>query len=260
MEPHGSGNNGPAPGFGSAKKVWAVAGVIAVAVSALYAFFAVDVCEEQLANTGEAVEICRSMTLTDLPVIVAGVLMLALLGVFYNEVSGFGVTLKRAVGEAKQSADDAKTAAQDAVGAVQEIQQYISTQLMSAVQQTNVSASQHTSAAGGSVYATFNAAEKEETVGLSDLSDVVPVVEAMGVQLQGKYVDGQVTRTYPIELVTAIELVAKLRSGDSITAHQAEAIVSSVMETAQRYGDRLNESLREELIASGALVVEETSL
>ena len=108
------------------------AAVIVVALSILFLTF--EVCEEQLATAGDdpgPVEVCRSLEVTDPLVVGAGVVLLALAGVFFNEVSGFGFTLKREVREAKAAAQTARDEASATRDAVATLQAVMSTQISS---------------------------------------------------------------------------------------------------------------------------------
>ncbi|MEV6641096.1 hypothetical protein [Amycolatopsis sp. NPDC051371] len=79
------------------------AGIIAIAVGAVIgAFLWVRICDEQITQTGSVVSVCRHVQATDPPVIVIAIVLLSSLGVFYSEVSGFGVTLKRKVVELEE--------------------------------------------------------------------------------------------------------------------------------------------------------------
>lgn len=97
---------------GRGLRLFAGAG-LAVALGAIVAAFLwLRVCDEQLASTGAVVSVCRHMTATDPPVLVLGVVALALLSVFYAEISGFGFTLRRKVAELDERSD----ALQETVG------------------------------------------------------------------------------------------------------------------------------------------------
>jgi hypothetical protein len=87
--------------------------VVGVAVS-IYAFANADVCNDHVTDTGIVVDECRHLELTDPPVALVGIVALAVLGVFYTEVSGFGITLKRQVKEAQQTAEAASVVARSA--------------------------------------------------------------------------------------------------------------------------------------------------
>jgi hypothetical protein len=87
---------------------WAAGSVLIVAVSAIVVvFFTVKVCDQQLTSAGSVVEVCRHPQATDPPIVVLGAVILAFLGVFFSEISGFGFTLKRTVEEAKRTAQAA---------------------------------------------------------------------------------------------------------------------------------------------------------
>jgi hypothetical protein len=79
---------------------------------AIVAFFAVDVCDQQLSSNGRAVEVCRHLQASDPPVIAVALVVLAALGVFFTEISGFGLTLKREVKEASKKDEAAQTVAE----------------------------------------------------------------------------------------------------------------------------------------------------
>jgi hypothetical protein len=85
----------------------AVIGLVVIFVGGIAAFFQIDVCDEKLSSRGSAVEVCRHLNASDPPVI-AGFLAIALLSVFFTEISGFGITLRRAVKAANQKAEDAQ--------------------------------------------------------------------------------------------------------------------------------------------------------
>jgi hypothetical protein len=92
---------------------WAVGiGISILVAAAAVSFFAVDVCDQQLSNNGNAVEVCRHLQASDPPVIAVGLIVLAALGVFFTEISGFGVTLKREVKEASKKAEAAQKVAE----------------------------------------------------------------------------------------------------------------------------------------------------
>lgn len=84
-----------------------------VAVAAIFAAFQWwRVCDEQVTGTGRIVTVCRHMATTDPPIVALGALTLVLLSMFYAEISGFGVTLRRKVAEIDERAD----ALQETVG------------------------------------------------------------------------------------------------------------------------------------------------
>ncbi|MFI9806016.1 hypothetical protein ACIHEJ_16920 [Streptomyces sp. NPDC052301] len=87
---------------------WLAASLVALAaVAAVALFFTTEVCNQQLASNGKVVTVCRHPQMTDPPMVVLGLVILVLLGVFFSEVSGFGITLKRQVEEARTTAQEA---------------------------------------------------------------------------------------------------------------------------------------------------------
>jgi hypothetical protein len=88
------------------KRPWLRAGVggcLAVTLLTILAgFLWFRVCDEQITNSGQAVEACRHLTVTDPPVVLLGMLTLVLLSTFYAEISGFGITLKNKITEIEQ--------------------------------------------------------------------------------------------------------------------------------------------------------------
>lgn len=91
-------------------EVASVALILAVAVIGVVAFFSVDVCNDEVTQTGSVVSVCRHLEVSDPPVAVLGLVLLGALGVFFTEVSGFGISLKREVQAAKTTAEAAKSA------------------------------------------------------------------------------------------------------------------------------------------------------
>lgn len=86
---------------------WVTAATIAVIVAAgITAFFTVSVCEQQLSSRGRAVKVCRHLQGSDPPVIGLGIVLLAMLGVFFPEISAFGLTIKRDVASLKRSTQE----------------------------------------------------------------------------------------------------------------------------------------------------------
>ena len=82
-------------------------GGVIVAVAAIFAVFQWwRVCDQQVTGTGKIVTVCRHMATTDPPIVVLGGLTLVLLSMFYPEISGFGVTLRRKVAEIDERADE----------------------------------------------------------------------------------------------------------------------------------------------------------
>jgi hypothetical protein len=94
-----------------------VAGLAGMAV----AFLTIRVCDEQLTDSGAVVTVCRHPQMTDPPVVAIGAIILAALGAFFTEISGFGVTLKRTVEEANRTAQAAERSANEAKETVQEV-------------------------------------------------------------------------------------------------------------------------------------------
>ncbi|MEV6834228.1 hypothetical protein AB0N17_06860 [Streptomyces sp. NPDC051133] len=87
---------------------WLAASLVTLAAAAAVAlFFTTEVCNQQLASNGKVVTVCRHPQMTDPPMVVLGLVVLVLLGVFFSEVSGFGITLKRQVEEARSTAQEA---------------------------------------------------------------------------------------------------------------------------------------------------------
>jgi len=58
-------------------------------------------CGDQVDAKGNLQTICRDPEVTDPPIVALGLIVLATLGVFYTEISGFGLTLKREIREAR---------------------------------------------------------------------------------------------------------------------------------------------------------------
>jgi hypothetical protein len=90
------------------------AGILVVVLIA--AFFSIHVCDQQLSGKGSVVRVCRHMQATDPPVLAAALVVLAALSVFFNEISGFGFTMKR---EVEKSVEKAEAAGQKAEAAGQ---------------------------------------------------------------------------------------------------------------------------------------------
>lgn len=80
---------------------------VLVAVAAVVLFFTAEVCDQQLASNGTVVRVCRHPQMTDPPMVVTALVILVVLGAFFSEVSGFGITLKRQVEEAHSTAQEA---------------------------------------------------------------------------------------------------------------------------------------------------------
>lgn len=133
----------------SRARLLAGVGVAVILVASVAAFWAVDVCEDQLSSSGDApVQTCRPLALTDPPVVALGLALLGLVGVFYNEVSGFGITLKRAVQGAKDSADRAREQAAKTADEMSLLQRTVVNEITSVRQELTASQAQtQTSAA-----------------------------------------------------------------------------------------------------------------
>jgi hypothetical protein len=96
--------------------------VVAIAVIVAVTFIAFSyerVCNQELTASGKVVEVCRHLEVTDPPVIAVGLVTLAFLGVFFTEISGFGLSLKREVARTRDTAEAARGAAQSAQTAAQ---------------------------------------------------------------------------------------------------------------------------------------------
>lgn len=96
-----------------------VVGLLVVLGAVVAGFLWFRVCDEQLTGDGKIVVVCRHMATTDPPVVVLGVLALVMLSMFYVEISGFGITLKRKVveiDERTRKTERKATALQETVG------------------------------------------------------------------------------------------------------------------------------------------------
>jgi hypothetical protein len=94
--------------------------IIGAAVAGVFLAFSYErVCNQEATNTGKIVELCRHLNITDPPMIAGGLVMLAFLGVFFTEISGFGLSLKRDVASVRDVAEDARGAAQSAQSVAQ---------------------------------------------------------------------------------------------------------------------------------------------
>ncbi|MGW4568630.1 hypothetical protein ACWEN3_41875 [Streptomyces sp. NPDC004561] len=101
--------------------VAAALGVLA-ACAAVAMFFGTQVCNQQTVSNGRVVEVCRHPEMTDPPMVVLGLLMLVLLGAFFSEVSGFGITLKRQVEEVRGIVHEAMLETQQFQARQQEVE------------------------------------------------------------------------------------------------------------------------------------------
>ena len=83
--------------------------IVAALVALASAYFGIRVCDQkQAAGGSRVVSVCRHLDATDPPVIALGIVVLVCLGMFYSEISGFGVSLKRQVQEAAEVAKSAQ--------------------------------------------------------------------------------------------------------------------------------------------------------
>jgi len=130
-------------------------------VVSIAAFFSIHVCDQQLSSTGSVVRVCRHMQATDPPVLAAALVVLAALSVFFNEISGFGFTMKR---EVEKSVEKAEAAGQKA----------------EAAGQTAEAAGQTAKAAHEIAVATTTNAEETAEDLLTLRHSVLPPVEAAG--------------------------------------------------------------------------------
>lgn len=230
-------------------RFWTQLGVVVIiaslAVIGVVVFLQVPVCEEELSDAGKVIEVCRSMTLTDFPMVVLGLAIISLLGFFFTEIEGFGFKLKREVAKAKESADQAKDAAEVTREQVFTLRNEVSNTLTSVqrqIAQQNVNVN------------LFGPAE-EESFGLREVWPLASLVEEMDSDLRGEeeYVVGRTTYAIPPEFLTASEIAGKLARGDRVSKSEIDAMKVSIRETARRYNNRLSERTGNLLLASGAL-------
>jgi len=97
-----------------AVRVTAITVITAILAAILITFTYARVCNQEVTSTGKIVETCRHLQITDPPMVAAGLVVFALLGVFYTEISGFGLSLRREVARATDKAEQATTVAEDA--------------------------------------------------------------------------------------------------------------------------------------------------
>jgi hypothetical protein len=95
-------------------RVVAIVIIAAIVIGTFIAFSYERVCNQDMTAGGKVVEVCRHLNATDPPVIAGGLVALALLGVFFTEISGFGLSLKREVARTKETAEAARGEAQSA--------------------------------------------------------------------------------------------------------------------------------------------------
>jgi hypothetical protein len=77
-------------------------------------YYGTNVCNEQLAQSGQKVTVCRSLEMSDPPMISLGLVVLVALTAFFTEISGFGISLKRDVRRTKKKADAAYSTSRSA--------------------------------------------------------------------------------------------------------------------------------------------------
>ena len=78
-------------------------------------------CGTKLTAPGATKNICRDPEVTDPAIVALGVVILATLGIFYTEISGFGLTFKRRVDQADTNARESLTQ----LGELQEVRKRI---------------------------------------------------------------------------------------------------------------------------------------
>lgn len=105
-----------------ALRMVAIAIMVAVVLVILIAFSHERVCNQAMTSSGKIATICRHLESTDPPVIAGGLVVLACLGVFFSEISGFGFSLKREVVQTKREMAETREEVQDIRGAAQSAQ------------------------------------------------------------------------------------------------------------------------------------------
>jgi hypothetical protein len=134
---------------------WIAGAAITLAVGMIVAaFFVVEVCDQQLASTGSVVTVCRHPSVTDPPIVAVGAVVLALLGVFFSEVSGFGLTLRREVEAAKDTAEKAARDVREAQRSILATREQLREELrqaMTTALRADDSVDSHASRAGGTL-------------------------------------------------------------------------------------------------------------
>lgn len=93
--------------------------IVTIVAGTIVAFSYVKVCNQQVTPAGHIVGVCRHFEATDPPIIAGGLVVLALLGVFFTEISGLGFTLKREVAQVKNAVADAQGNASSALSSAQ---------------------------------------------------------------------------------------------------------------------------------------------
>jgi hypothetical protein len=97
-------------------RVIAGLGAAAVLVAFVFFFSKTRICDQQLSQQGSLVPVCRHLQLSDPPVTVLGIVLLALIVIAFPvaEISVFGFSLKQRIDEAEAVAQSAKEAAKSA--------------------------------------------------------------------------------------------------------------------------------------------------
>ena len=93
-----------------------VAAIVVLVIGVITSFFLVHVCDERLTQNGKVVQVCRHFQGTDPPAIAAGILAIAILGIFFSEISGFGISLKSRLRASEENAQQARDDAGEARG------------------------------------------------------------------------------------------------------------------------------------------------
>lgn len=78
-------------------------------------------CGTELTSSGATKNICRDPEVTDPAIVALGVVIIATLGIFYTEISGFGLTFKRRVDEADTNARESLSQ----IGELQEVRKLL---------------------------------------------------------------------------------------------------------------------------------------
>jgi hypothetical protein len=105
-----------------ALRVVAITIMVAAVLAVLIAFSHERVCNQAMTPSGKVATLCRHLESTDPPVIAGGLVVLACLGVFFSEISGFGFSLKREVAQTRREVAKTREEVQDIRGATQSAQ------------------------------------------------------------------------------------------------------------------------------------------
>jgi hypothetical protein len=119
----GAPPNGPEKDTTTRSKWIAGASIGAISLAVIVSFFVTSVCEDQLTNAGDVIEVCRNLQASDPPIIVLGAIAVALLGVFFTEMSGLGFSFKRALRAVEEKVDAAEEKASAAKGQTQRLEE-----------------------------------------------------------------------------------------------------------------------------------------